>query len=85
MLIATIIIMALLIIDMVVTLTIDIVCDRKRVDRDDLGNYGVYSLEIGEDTFFRSRKIAVKFAKKFHGIVYDLDTDTIIANYEKEN
>ena len=51
----------------------------------DYGHFILRSIELGEDVTFTSRKQAVKFAKRFHGIVYDCEKELIIANYEKEN
>ena len=48
----------------------------------DSGYYLVRAEDYTEDVEFRSRKLAIKFAKRFHGIVVDLDNELVIANYE---
>ena len=49
------------------------------------GWYIIATSDVGCGYEFSSRKMAVKFAKRFHGIALDANNGNIIANYEKEN
>ena len=49
----------------------------------DFGHFLVRALEAEQDYYFTSRKAAIKFAKDRSGLVFDLEHDLVIANYEK--
>lgn len=57
----------------------------KKFNVEPRGWYIIATSDVGCGYEFSSRKMAVKFAKRFHGIALDANNGNIIANYEKEN